>query len=349
MPEVNMSKKSNSPQVSYPREFKDVNKTKSSDYWDYENHEIIWELPDKYELIQKIGRGKYSDVFEGIRLTDSKRVVIKVLKPVKPRKILREVKILENLKGGVNIITLLATVRDPLTNTSALIFEYVNNVEYKELYFQLSEADIKYYLNEVLKALQFCHSKGIMHRDVKPQNIMIDHSKRIVKLIDWGLAEFYHPGELYNVRVASRFFKGPELLVQYQMYNYALDMWSFGCILAGIIFKKEPFFQGQDNKDQLVKIVDVLGRTDLVNYANKYNITIDKEVQSLTANCVKVPWNSFVNSGNKNLASPEVIDLIDKLLRFDHEFRLTVTEAMNHVYFSNGLTAKKGVVINSKR
>jgi len=58
-----------------------------------------------------------------------------------------------------------------------------------------------------------------MHRDVKPHNVMIDHTKRELRLIDWGLAEFYHPGTEYNVRVASRYFKGPELLVDFQEYG----------------------------------------------------------------------------------------------------------------------------------
>ena len=72
-----------------------------------------------------------------------------------------------------------------------------------------------------------------------------------LRLIDWGLAEFYHPNQEYNVRVASRYFKGPELLVDYQYYDYSLDMWSLGCMLASIIFRKEPFFHGHDNYDQV--------------------------------------------------------------------------------------------------
>ena len=68
---------------------------------------------------------------------------------------------------------------------------------------------------EVFRALDYTHSNGIMHRDVKPHNIMYDNEKKSVTLIDWGLAEFYFPGKEYNVRVASRYFKGPELLLDY--------------------------------------------------------------------------------------------------------------------------------------
>lgn len=135
-----------------------------------------------------------------------------------------------------------------------------------------TDFDIRYYIFELLKALEYCHSNGIMHRDVKPHNVMIDHEKRQLRLIDWGLAEFYHPGREYNVRyacsvllrhfpmlqgdsrpmrlieggqqltsyvrllyvasrVASRYFKGPELLVDFQEYDYSLDMWSLVCSL----------------------------------------------------------------------------------------------------------------------
>lgn len=74
-----------------------------------------------------------------------------------------------------------------------------------------------------------------MHRDVKPQNIIVNPTKKILKLIDWGLAEFYHVGQDYNVRVASRYFKGPELLVDYNYYDYSLDTWSTGAMFASMV------------------------------------------------------------------------------------------------------------------
>lgn len=202
-------------------------------------------------MIKKLGRGKYSEVYEGINTENDNRIVIKVLKPVKKAKIRREIKILKTLKGGVNVINLLDVVRDPATKTPALIMEFVDtgDQDFRKLYWTFTDFDVKYYIFEILKALDFCHSMGIIHWDVKPHNVMIDHKKRRVRLIDWGLAEFYHPAQNYNVRVASRYFKGPELLVNYNFYDYSLDIWSLGCMFAGMLFHREPFFQGKDNYD----------------------------------------------------------------------------------------------------
>ena len=121
--------------------------------------------------------------------------MVKILKPVKKKKIKREIKILQNLCGGKNVIQLLDVVRDSQSKTPSLVFEYINNTDFKTLYPTLTDYDIRYYMFELLKALDFSHANGIMHRDVKPHNVMIDHEKRELRLIDWGLAEFYHPRE----------------------------------------------------------------------------------------------------------------------------------------------------------
>ena len=185
------------------------------------------------------------------------------------------------------------------------------------------------------KALDFCHSKGIMHRDVKPHNVMIDHEKRKVswwlfafslpadllqlRLIDWGLAEFYHQGTEYNVRVASRYFKGPELLVDFQEYDYSLDMWSLGAMFASMIFRKEPFFHGNSNADQLVKIAKVLGTDDLFEYLDKYDIELDAQYDDILGRFPKKNWHAFVNAENQRFVSNDAIDFLDKLLRYDHQ------------------------------
>ncbi|KAI8903871.1 casein kinase II, alpha chain [Gorgonomyces haynaldii] len=305
------------------------------EYWDYENVDLQYNSQENYEVIRKVGRGKYSEVFEGINIQNQQKCVIKVLKPIKKKKIKREVKILQNLSGGTNIIQLLDLVRDPVSKIPALIFEHVNNQDFKTLYPTFTDMDVRYYIFELLKALDFCHSRGIMHRDVKPHNVMIDHTQRKLRLIDWGLAEFYHPGTDYNVRVASRYFKGPELLVDYQEYDYSLDMWSLGCMFASIIFRREPFFHGQDNYDQLVVIAKVLGTDDLFAYLDKYDIELDKHFDDVLERFPRKPWTKFVNQDNEKYISPEALDFVDHLLRYDHKERLTTVEAMQHPYFAS--------------
>lgn len=128
-------------------------------------------------------------------------------------------------------------------------------------------------------------------------------------------------------------------------------MWSLGAMFASMIFRREPFFHGNSNSDQLVKIAKVLGTEDLFDYLDKYDIELDAQYDDILSRYPKKPWHSFINADNQRFVSNDAIDFLDKLLRYDHQVRLahfacsatetnvpqerlTAKEAQAHVYFA---------------
>ena len=161
------------------RVYADVNQQMPRAYWDYDSVNITWGVLENYEVVRKIGsyiglgpaifawmltsllgRGKYSEVFEGINIVNYQKCVIKVLKPVKKKKIKREIKILQNLSGGPNVVALLDVVRDPQSKTPSLIFEYVNNTDFRSLYPKFVDYDVRFYIFELLKVIYLLLSRA---------------------------------------------------------------------------------------------------------------------------------------------------------------------------------------------
>jgi len=108
---------------------------------------------------------------------------------------------------------------------------------------------------------------------------------------------------------------------------------TLGAMFASMIFRKEPFFHGNSNSDQLVKIAKVLGTEELFDYLDKYDIELDAQYDNILGRFPKKSWHQFVNQENQRFVSNESIDFLDKLLRYDHQERLTAKEAMAHPYF----------------
>ena len=320
--------------------YSDVLKDKPREHWDYDKFNPQYDDIENYSLTRRLGRGKYSEVFEAIDARTEEKCVVKVLKPVKKNKVKREIRVLEELNGNFNVVKLKAVVLAAPPH-AALIFEHVNSVDFEKIYLTIAEFEMRYYIYELLKALNYCHSKGIMHRDVKPHNIIVDQSTMKLRLIDWGLAEFYHSGQEYNVRVASRYYKSPELLLGYGYYDYSLDMWSLGCTFASMIFRRDPFFKGSDNFDQLRKIVKVLGSDDLHIYTKKYNIKLTDGFEESLGKHTKKCWGQFIKTENEYLVNDDALDLLNQLLQYDHTARITAIEALEHRYFAPILAYKR--------
>ncbi|PSC69411.1 CMGC CK2 kinase Cka1 [Micractinium conductrix] len=322
--------------LSTARVYTDVNAQLPREHWDYNAMDLealSWGNLSDYKRGRRLGAGRYCTVFEARALADGSVCVVKLLKAIEERKVKREIRALQALQGGPNIVGLLGVVRDD-EGAMGIVQERVRNVEYSRLYPQLDDADLRFYFYQLLKALNFTHSRGIMHRDIKPTNIMIDPRTHTLRLIDFGIAEFYHVGQALNVRVASRNYKPPELLVDLRDYDYALDMWGVGAVLAEAAFRLEaPLFAGMDTYAVLAKQAEVLGTDGLWAYLKRYGLTLDPHLQALLGSHPPKPWTEWVTPDNAETAVAEVLDLLSWLLRWEHSERLSAAEAMAHPYF----------------
>lgn len=320
--------------VSVSRYYTNANSTKPREHWDYDHHRVLYHTPDGYDAYRKIGRGKYSEVFAGMKQSTEEPVIIKILKPVKKKKIRREILAMKHQIGMPYSSQLIDVLKDPVNRVTTLITRFNEDEDFKTLFPRLSPNHARIYMYQLLWALDHAHSQGVMHRDVKPQNVVIDHDNQVLRLIDWGLAEFYHPNTEYNCRVASRYFKGPELLLNMRDYDYSTDMWSFGATFAGLIYVVHPFFNGSDNLDMIDKQARVMGSEDFFQYMKKYKIEDPEgEYTRLIGNHKKKGLDLYINNVNKHLATDDAVDLLSKLLVVDHNERLSAKEAMAHPYF----------------
>lgn len=289
---------------------------------------------NRYSILTRVGRGKYSNVFKG-KIKNGSYCVIKVLKPVRNEKIKREINILQILDKCPNSTHLLDIVKDKDTNSIALILDWAENIPLRNVMRGMGTVHISNYIYKVLKALQFAHKNGIMHRDIKPGNIMFDYETLEVRVIDWGLADFYKKDTDYPVRVATRQYKGPELLLGFSKYDYSLDIWCLGCTFASLLFEKNPFFKGKDNNDQIVKLAELFGCKELYNYAEKYDLQIPKEIISRIQKYKTNNFDLLRQKAGLSKITDEAFDLLKKMLVIDHAYRISVEDALNHPYFSD--------------
>ncbi|KAM7542229.1 hypothetical protein Aperf_G00000016210 [Anoplocephala perfoliata] len=329
------------PSLHRSRVYADVNAHRSEDNADVNQYKIKW-IKTNFVIEELLGKGTFGEVYQCKDAIRGRTFALKVLlRANKHYTIKQELMILESLQGSPNIIKLFGAVKNSSVGGPAIVFKYMDPDGYAEMAESAKSEDIRFYMFELLKALEACHSKGIMHRDVKPENILIDTRRRELRLIDFGHADYYYPNKEYSVQVCTRHYKGPELLVNYKKYDYSLDLWSFGCILAGLIFKCEVFFDGKSNDDQLIKIIKVMGTNDLLEYLNKYDIVVIEHLKHLETNDACVPLEIFVSESNRNTATPLALDLLKRLLKYDHRERLTAKEAMSHSYFHESDSSSK--------
>jgi serine/threonine protein kinase len=182
----------------------------------------------------------------------------------------------------------------------------------------------KVYMYQVCRAIAYIHSLGICHRDIKPQNLLLNTRTHDVKLCDFGSAKILIKGEPNVAYICSRYYRAPELVFEATEYTTKIDVWSLGCVMAELLLGN-PLFPGDSGVDQLIEIIKILGTpTKEEIKAMNPNHTSFKFPQ------IKAhPWHKVFRSK----APPQAVDLVSKFLRYKPESRLDPFEALAHPFF----------------
>jgi serine/threonine protein kinase len=250
---------------------------------------------------------------------------------------LREVKSLIKLNHP-NILLLkeVLKVKDELY----LVFEYLSENLFqtyenlKEKGKTFTEDQIKSIIYQIASALSYMHKHGFFHRDLKPENILVHRDK--AKLADFGLAREVRSRPPYTDYVSTRWYRAPELLLKSTNYNSPVDVFALGCIMAEL-FLSAPLFQGNSELDQMYKICSVLGSPTKESWPDGYKLASKIGFNFPTFNPVSL--SSMIPN-----ASPEAINLLSEMLRFDPQKRITSQQVIQHSYFAG--FDPDGILIN---
>jgi tRNA A-37 threonylcarbamoyl transferase component Bud32 len=207
---------------------------------------------DTFERLDKIGQGTYSNVYKARDLQSGKIVALKRVRfvnmdPDSVRFMAREIHILRRLDHP-NVIRLEGIVTSRLSHSLYLVFEYMEHdlAGLAALSGQrFTEPQVKCLMRQILEGLSHCHARGVLHRDIKGSNLLIDDNG-LLRIADFGLATFFDPGKRQPMtsRVVTLWYRPPELLLGATEYGVAVDLWSTGCILAELLAGK-PIMPGQ--------------------------------------------------------------------------------------------------------
>ena len=303
----------------------------------YINYEFDVGNLDNYIVESKIGRGRYSDVYEGLQKNTNEKVVIKILKPITKVKIKREICILYTLKKCPNIVKILDVIKENYSEIFCIICKSISGIELKNFYMGISPQDLKFYMYKIIECLEYSHRKKIMHRDIKLTNIAINKETKELNIYDWGLSDFYIKDYKYTLTIGSRYYKAPELFMEYKKYDCSIDMWSVGCLFGAMLFQINFLFQGNSNQDQLIVIAKQFGFNKINNFLEKYkgSCFLAQKIIKKIKKYEEKSWDEFINDKNKYLISEDALDLLNKLLEIDPEKRISAKDALNHPFFKS--------------
>ncbi|KAM3182041.1 hypothetical protein ACTXT7_013196 [Hymenolepis weldensis] len=259
---------------------------------------------------------------------------VKVFKEDNREKAEKEMRILRKLQGCPYVYTVFGHIHGFELGKECIVHEHFSGSTWLDIFESIKSEDIQTYAYQMFSALNACHSLNIIHSCVKYLNLTINEVRKQLKLAGLEYALEHRDGNLYTTNDNDIYFKSPELLLHYKRYDYAVDMWAAGCILAGSIFHTKRIFNAKEDYKQLFKIANILGGKELLDSAKEYEISVGKELERNIRKFKGLGFQSLKKEYCEITATEEAIDLVEKLLIYDHKKRLTAKEALNHPYFS---------------
>ncbi|XP_076791551.1 cyclin-dependent kinase 3 isoform X2 [Arvicanthis niloticus] len=286
---------------------------------------------DAFQKVERIGEGTYGVVYKAKNKVTGQLVALKKIRldletEGVPSTAIREITLLKELKHP-NIIKLLDVIHRE--KKLYMVFEFLTQDLRKRMdsspTSELPLHVVKSYLSQLLQGVSFCHAHQVIHRDLKPQNLLINECGAI-KLADFGLARaFGIPLRTYTHEVVTLWYRAPEILLGSKFYSTAVDIWSIGCIFAEMVTGK-ALFPGDSEIDQLFRIFRTLGTPSEAMWPGVSQLP---DYQSSFPKWNRKGLEEIVPS-----LGPEGKDLLLQLLRYDPSQRISAKTALAHPYFS---------------
>ena len=292
--------------------------------------------PNSFQQLEKLGEGTYATVFKGRNGQTGAFVALKEIhldsEEGTPSTAIREISLMKELKHE-NIVSLYDVIHTE--NKLMLVFEYMDKdlKKYMDSYTNshsgqrgaLEAAPNKSFMWQLLRGLAFCHANRVLHRDLKPQTLLINNSGQL-KLADFGLARaFGIPVNTFSNEVVTLWYRAPDVLLGSRTYNTSIDIWSAGCIMAEM-FTGRPLFPGTTNEDQLLKIFRLMGTPSERSWPG---ISAFPEY--------KPTWPVYATQELRAIL-PQVdslgLQLLGQMLQMRPEMRCSAHQALAHPWFA---------------
>ncbi|KAK5175321.1 negative regulator of the PHO system [Saxophila tyrrhenica] len=297
--------------------------------------------PSSFQQLEKLGEGTYATVFKGRNGQTGQFVALKEIhldsEEGTPSTAIREISLMKELKHE-NIVSLYDVIHTE--NKLMLVFEYMDKdlKKYMDSYTSPSTTSgqsargaldagiIKSFMWQLLRGIAFCHENRVLHRDLKPQNLLINNQGQL-KLADFGLARaFGIPVNTFSNEVVTLWYRAPDVLLGSRTYNTSIDIWSAGCIMAEM-FTGRPLFPGTTNEDQLLKIFRLMGTpserswpgiSSFPEYKTNWPVYSTQELRAILPQ-----------------VEPTGVQLLGQMLQLRPEMRCSAQQALAHPWFAD--------------